>query len=115
MPFAAQLIKTRPFHSSANFAELIASFAAERLGLPAAAALPRVRVLDEEIPLGQASCLPPPRPHLHPHASAAERAVPSAGQLPRLYRAADAFVLPSRGEGWGRAPGRLLQPLSTYP
>ena len=22
--------------------------------------------------------------------------------LPRLYRAADAFVLPSRGEGWGR-------------
>jgi glycosyltransferase involved in cell wall biosynthesis/tetratricopeptide (TPR) repeat protein len=23
-------------------------------------------------------------------------------QLPRLYRAADAFVLPSRGEGWGR-------------
>ena len=23
-------------------------------------------------------------------------------ELPRLYRAADAFVLPSRGEGWGR-------------
>lgn len=26
----------------------------------------------------------------------------SLGQLPRLYRAVDAFVLPSRGEGWGR-------------
>jgi glycosyltransferase involved in cell wall biosynthesis len=25
-----------------------------------------------------------------------------AGEMPRLYRAADAFVLPSRGEGWGR-------------
>lgn len=22
--------------------------------------------------------------------------------MPRLYKAADAFVLPSRGEGWGR-------------
>ena len=22
--------------------------------------------------------------------------------LPKLYKAADAFVLPSRGEGWGR-------------
>ena len=26
----------------------------------------------------------------------------AADELPRLYRAADAFVLPSRGEGWGR-------------
>jgi glycosyltransferase involved in cell wall biosynthesis len=25
-----------------------------------------------------------------------------AGELPRLYKAADAFVLPTRGEGWGR-------------
>lgn len=25
-----------------------------------------------------------------------------AGNLPRLYKAADCFVLPSRGEGWGR-------------
>ena len=25
-----------------------------------------------------------------------------AAEMPRLYRAADAFVLPSRGEGWGR-------------
>lgn len=27
---------------------------------------------------------------------------PGAEGMPRLYRAADAFVLPSRGEGWGR-------------
>lgn len=26
----------------------------------------------------------------------------SCAQMPRLYRSADAFVLPSRGEGWGR-------------
>jgi len=26
----------------------------------------------------------------------------SAAEMPRLYRAADAFALPSRGEGWGR-------------
>jgi glycosyltransferase involved in cell wall biosynthesis len=25
----------------------------------------------------------------------------SERDLPRLYKAADAFVLPSRGEGWG--------------
>ena len=39
-------------------------------------------------------------------------------QLPRLYKAADAFVLPSRGEGWGRphveAMSMGLPIISTY-
>lgn len=30
------------------------------------------------------------------------------GELPRLYAAADAFVLPTRGEGWGRPYGEAL-------
>ena len=59
-------------HASARL-RTSAGFASER-GLPTAA-LRRVRILDEELAL---------------------RA------LPRLYAAADAFVLPSRGEGWGR-------------
>lgn len=68
------VLKTRAFHSSADFETLIDDFATER-GLPDRALWPRLRILDEELPLAQ---------------------------LPALYRAADAFVLPSRGEGWGR-------------
>ena len=67
------VIKTRPFHSSSDFGAILAEFAAERQ-LPHARR-PAVRILDEEVPMRS---------------------------LPRLYRAADAFVLPSRGEGWGR-------------
>ena len=66
------LLKTRPFHSDDDFDEKIDAFATER-GL--GATRPAVRVLDSELPLEL---------------------------LPRLYRTADAFVLPSRGEGWGR-------------
>lgn len=67
------IIKTKPFHSSSNFEALVAEWAASS-GLPYKER-PPLRILDSEIPLVQ---------------------------LPRLYASADAFVLPSRGEGWGR-------------
>jgi glycosyltransferase involved in cell wall biosynthesis len=66
------LIKTRPFHSSDDFDDLIEDLIAEHK-LPSER--PAVRILDREIEMRE---------------------------LPRLYAAADAFVLPSRGEGWGR-------------
>lgn len=69
------ILKTQPFHSSSDFGVLIDAYA-RKVGLPASPAdRPPVRVLDQSLPLAQ---------------------------LPRLYAAADAFVLPSRGEGWGR-------------
>ena len=64
----------QPFHSSSDFTSTIGDFARGR-GLRDRALWPRLRILDGEI---------------------------AAEQLPELYRAADAFVLPSRGEGWGR-------------
>lgn len=67
------ILKTRPFHSSSDFKQLIQQWAASR-GLPEVER-PRVHIMDSEIALDQ---------------------------LPRLYAAVDAFVLPSRGEGWGR-------------
>ena len=67
------VVKTRPFYSESNFDAMIESFGA-RLGVNVGESA-RIHVLDEELPM---------------HA------------LPRLYRAADALVAPSRGEGWGR-------------
>jgi len=67
------IIKTNAFHSDSNFEDQIAAFAAT---------LPQARK-----PLAHHSVLTTSL---------------SLQQLPRLYRAADAFVLPSRGEGWGR-------------
>jgi len=102
---AVLVIKTRPFYSeNADFAGLIRKFAAdlrakqrpqqqasgfggaekeavddddveEEKKVVEDAAAARIHVLDRELP---------------------------QRELPRLYRAADAFVLPSRGEGWGR-------------
>ena len=69
------VLKTRPFHSSGDFGALIADFVRETGLPPRASSRPAVRILDEEMPLSE---------------------------LPSLYAAADAFVLPSRGEGWGR-------------
>jgi glycosyltransferase involved in cell wall biosynthesis len=66
------VLKTRPFYSDADFDEQIAAFAEQR-GLASKRA--PVRVLDGEM---------------------------SLEDLRSLYKAADAFVLPSRGEGWGR-------------
>ena len=50
-------------------------FARDELALPAPQALDHIILLEDELPLMD---------------------------LPRLYKGADAFVLPSRGEGWGR-------------
>ena len=66
------VLKTRPFHSSGDFDSLIADFVRER-DLPSVRAA--VRILDQPM---------------------------SFDQLRSLYAAAHAFVLPSRGEGWGR-------------
>ena len=68
------ILKTRPFHSSDDFDGLISTFANEH-DLPAAGERAAVRILSSELP---------------------------SSELPSLYAAADAFVLPSRGEGWGR-------------
>lgn len=55
--------------------ERIDAFVREELGAGAAARLAPIRVVDDVLP---------------------------ADQMPRLYAAADAYVLPTRGEGWGR-------------
>ena len=69
------VLKTRAFHSSDDFDGLISDFV-QRRQLPTKPwRRAAVRVLDEDLTLGQ---------------------------LRDLYRAADCFVLPSRGEGWGR-------------
>ena len=67
-------LKTNGYHGRPDFAEEIHELA-ESIGPVPAAGLARVVVLDRPV---------------------------AAAQMPRLYRAADAFVLPSRGEGWGR-------------
>jgi len=81
------VLKTSAFHSTADIARTVREFAASLssggdgegggggAAAATAAALALVRVVDREL---------------------------SADELPRLYAAADAFVLPSRGEGWGR-------------
>lgn len=66
---------TRPFHGSPNFTREIHAFAQSRLGHEIdVRVLPRIFVLSNL----------------------------RNDDMPRLYRAMDAFVLPSRGEGWGR-------------
>ena len=67
------VIKTRPFYSESNFDAMIESFGA-RMGVDVGHSA-RIHVLSDELPLHS---------------------------LPRLYRAAHALVIPSRGEGWGR-------------
>ena len=67
-------LKTNVYHSRADFKAQILQLIAD-VGLAPAAGLARLVILDRPIP---------------------------AGQMPGLYRSADAFVLPSRGEGWGR-------------
>ena len=72
------LLLTSPYHGAADFAEQMRAFAAARgLASPAGggAGPGRVWVLSEHV---------------------------SDSELASMYRAARAFVLPSRGEGWGR-------------
>lgn len=72
------VLLTNAYHvaseSARDFLDIIEDFALEAVGKPLSE-LPRLHVLP-------------------PHA-------PQAA-MPSLYKAADAFVLPSRGEGWGR-------------
>ena len=72
---AVLYIRTDPYHSDSNFREQMERFAREELNLDKASDLDHIVILDKELPLAE---------------------------LPRLYKGADAFVLPSRGEGWGR-------------
>ena len=110
-PRVELLLKTRPFHSDGNFGELVRS---EQLAAHTAHAAHAPAHLHSRIPMHASAhvCT-----SLHMSAGfAAERGLPTAAlrrvrildeelalrALPRLYAAADAFVLPSRGEGWGR-------------
>lgn len=67
-------IKTQAFHSDGDFDGKIRAHVAS-LGSRARMPLARYRVLSDDL---------------------------AVSELPRLYRGADAFVLPTRGEGWGR-------------
>lgn len=69
----ALYILTNAYHTDADFDRKIERYAREMELDPAE--LPEVHVLPEGIP---------------------------TSEMPSVYRAADAFVLPSRGEGWGR-------------
>ncbi|KAA6420545.1 MAG: hypothetical protein FRX49_09706 [Trebouxia sp. A1-2] len=74
----ALYMKTSPYHSDSNFGDHMRKWAAEHL--PASDgldldSLPTVYVIDENM---------------------------AQDRLRRLYTSADCFVLPSRGEGWGR-------------
>eukprot|EP00873_Tetraselmis_striata_P013579 jgi/Tetstr1/433843/TSEL_023028.t2 len=71
---ALQLL-TKPYHSSTDFAGQMRAWAAEQPGLPVMEDAPAVYVETRHVP---------------------------QRDLPALYAGADAFVLPSRGEGWGR-------------
>jgi len=68
------IIKTQAFHSDADFESQVLEYVME-MGSDAKKPLARYSLVSEDLPLRD---------------------------LPRLYAAADAFVLPSRGEGWGR-------------
>eukprot|EP00930_Biecheleria_cincta_P071566 TRINITY_DN59054_c0_g1_i1.p1 TRINITY_DN59054_c0_g1~~TRINITY_DN59054_c0_g1_i1.p1 ORF type:complete len:448 (-),score=79.70 TRINITY_DN59054_c0_g1_i1:4-1347(-) len=70
------VVKTQAFHSGDDFHQKLEKHLSDaRLATPAGREPARVKVLSEDLPLRE---------------------------LPRIYRGADAFVLPSRGEGWGR-------------
>jgi glycosyltransferase involved in cell wall biosynthesis len=67
---------TNPFHSNSDFLLQMRDFlVTSGLDMTQPERLPRIYVIDTHIP---------------------------TLALPHLYRAADVFVLPSRGEGWGR-------------
>lgn len=70
----ALYILTNPYHSDHDIATVITEFVSSRVE-PPSGGWPKVYLIDQHIP---------------------------QSQLPSLYKAADCFVLPSRGEGWGR-------------
>lgn len=63
------------YHSDTNFSEKIRRFVKESSIVEPADGWAEIRIIDEHVP---------------------------QSALPRLYKSADAFVLPTRGEGWGR-------------
>ena len=65
---------TNPFHTDESLAETITAFAREH-NISDTQSLPPIQLVDSHVP---------------------------QSDLPALYRAMDCFVLPSRGEGWGR-------------
>lgn len=70
------VVKTQAFHSGDDFHKNLEQHLSDARSATEAGREPaRVKVLSDDLPLRE---------------------------LPRLYKAADAFVLPSRGEGWGR-------------
>ncbi|XP_010543622.1 PREDICTED: uncharacterized protein LOC104816472 [Tarenaya hassleriana] len=71
----ALYLLTNPYHSDSDFGNKILDFVEESSLEELDQGYPRVYVIDTHI---------------------------AQVDLPRLYKAADAFVLPSRGEGWGR-------------
>ncbi|KAG0570881.1 hypothetical protein KC19_6G194500 [Ceratodon purpureus] len=71
----ALYLLTNPYHSDRDFATVITKFVLSRSIREPPSGWPRVYLIDEHIP---------------------------QSQLPALYKAAACFVLPSRGEGWGR-------------
>eukprot|EP00232_Nephroselmis_pyriformis_P011183 CAMPEP_0182875768 /NCGR_PEP_ID=MMETSP0034_2-20130328/13741_1 /TAXON_ID=156128 /ORGANISM="Nephroselmis pyriformis, Strain CCMP717" /LENGTH=292 /DNA_ID=CAMNT_0025008523 /DNA_START=148 /DNA_END=1023 /DNA_ORIENTATION=- len=71
----ALVMLTNPYHGTSNFVEQMKTWARENMGPPPEGGWPEVLVIDKHLP---------------------------TAVLPRLYKAARAFVLPSRGEGWGR-------------
>jgi glycosyltransferase involved in cell wall biosynthesis len=71
----ALYLLTNAYHSDTNFGGKIHRFVKNSGIEEPVGGWPEVRVVDEHVP---------------------------QSDLPRLYKAADAFVLPSRGEGWGR-------------
>ncbi|KAF0693901.1 Aste57867_15175 [Aphanomyces stellatus] len=68
------VLLTNAYHSTSDFNNLVARYALDSLGR-SLDALPRIHILPSDLP---------------------------QTDLPSLYKAATAFVLPSRGEGWGR-------------
>ncbi|OQS06428.1 hypothetical protein THRCLA_01532 [Thraustotheca clavata] len=68
------VLLTNAYHSSSDFEKMIAEFALDDQGRELNA-LPRIHIMQPHLP---------------------------QNKLPSLYKAVSAFVLPSRGEGWGR-------------
>lgn len=71
----ALYLLTNPYHSDRDFATAITAFISSRSIREPPTGYAKVFLMDEHV---------------------------QQAQLPALYKAADCFVLPSRGEGWGR-------------
>lgn len=93
-----------PFNAQANLAEVIENFAIETVGRPLSE-LPAVHVVDDL----KRHCPMLPISHSFNRLYAGQRSRPpsvdraglSRLQVRALYALSDAFVLPTRGEGWG--------------